>query len=124
MPPVDVKLYKEFDGAIPVVEWMEDLPPKIIDKIMTRIEALQEYGSELREPHSKQLRDGIFELRVRWQNVNYRILYCFEGPGTAVLLHGLTKEQKVPTTDIQRALIRREKLRQNPKQHIATEDVP
>ena len=53
------------------------------------------------------MRDGIYELRARSGNINYRLLYFFHGQNVAVLAHGLTKEAEVPTADIERALERK-----------------
>ena len=70
---------------------------------MVRIERLQEMGHELRRPEADFLRDGIYELRVKHLNVNYRILYFFHGK-TAVLFDGLTKESEVPPKEIEKAI--------------------
>ena len=41
------------------------------------------------------LRDGIYELRIGLQGLNYRILYFFHGKEAAVVSHGLIKERRV-----------------------------
>ena len=68
------------------------------------------------------LRDGIHELRVRHQRVNYRILYFFHGQNVAVLAHGLVKEKEVPDVDIERAIQRKQKLERNPDKHTFVEN--
>lgn len=68
------------------------------------------------------LRDGIYELRARSGNVNYRILYFFHGQNVAVLAHSLTKEAKVPKKDIERAIERKEAFGQDPEAHTYREE--
>ena len=71
-------------------------------KCVIRIRRLAEMGHELRRPEADLLRDGIYELRGRDGRVNYRILYFFHGHNIAILANALTKEDKVPKSDIER----------------------
>ena len=61
------------------MRWFDQIPEKAQDKCRIKIERLQELGHELRRPEADYLRDGIYELRVRLQSVNYRMLYFFHG---------------------------------------------
>ena len=61
----------------PLLAWLDDLPPKIRDKCIVRIERLAQLGHELRRPEADLLRDGIHELRVRHQGVHYRCSISF-----------------------------------------------
>lgn len=45
-------------------------------KLLRTIELLQQNGNELREPYSKSLGDGIFELRVKQQQI-FQEFYIF-----------------------------------------------
>jgi phage-related protein len=67
------------------------------------------------------LRDGIYELRIKHQRVNYRILDFFHGQNVTVLDHGLIKEKQVPDADIERAIQRKQKLESDPGKHTFTE---
>ena len=95
MPQTKVVFYKEDDGSVPILEWLDSLSPKALDKCTVRIERLQEMGHELRRPEGDFLRDGIYELRVWLQHVNYRMLYFVHGRTAAVVSHGLVKEAEV-----------------------------
>jgi hypothetical protein len=106
---------------VPVLEWFDDLPAKAQDKCRVRIQRLSELGHELRRPEADLLRDGIYELRVGLQHVNYRILYFFHGRVAAILAHGLTKADRVPSTDIDVALTRKQRYEQAPKLHTFEE---
>ena len=61
-----------------------------------RLERLHELGHELRRPEADLLRDGIYELRVALQGMNYRMLYFFHGREAVVVSHGIIKERVVP----------------------------
>jgi phage-related protein len=117
MPAVQVILYKEDDGTIPVLEWLDRLPPKVQDKYAARITRLMDCGHELRRPESDYLRDGIHELRVRYSSVNYRLLYFFYDRWMVVLTHGLTKERAVPSAEIDKALILKGRFESAPRSH-------
>jgi len=75
--------------------------------VRARIAFLGEVGNRAREPLSKNLRNGLFELRVR----STRIFYCFKPGGVIVLLHGFTKKsQKTPQRELQIAAVRMEEV--------------
>ena len=79
-----------------------------------RVRAL---GHELRRPEADLLRDGIHELRVSYQGMNYRILYFFHGNIAAVVSHGIVKERAVPPIEIERAIRRRRLYLSDPQRY-------
>ena len=120
MPDTEVRLYEEEPGDVPVLDWLRELrtrDQKAYAKCVVRIERLAELGHELRRPEADFLRDGIYELRAKKERVNYRILYFFHGQNVALLAHGLTKEDKVPDADIERALRRKKLYEADPDAH-------
>ena len=117
MPKTEIRIYQELDGTVPLLEWLDGFSPKIQDKCIAKIEELAEFGRELRRPHCDILHSGIYELRVRRQNVNYRILYGFCGKDIILLSHGCTKEAKVPEKEIERAKNNLNAFMKNPKAH-------
>ena len=122
MPRTRVVFYREREGNVPVLEWLDTLPAKIQDKCVVKIERLRELGHELRRPEADLLRDGIYELRIGREGMNYRILYFFHGRVAAVLTHGLVKEREVPVKDIQRALERKRLFERDPQAHTYREE--
>ena len=122
MPRTRVVFYREREGSVPVLEWLDTLPAKIQDKCVVKIERLRELGHELRRPEADLLQQGIYELRIGREGMNYRILYFFHGRMAAVLAHGLVKEREVPTKDIQVALERKRCFEQDPHTHIYREE--
>ena len=98
--------------------WLDGLQNKPRAKCFERIERLRMMGHELHRPYADTLRDGIHELRVRFQSVNYRMLYFFYGNASVVLTHGLTKENMIPDKEIENALELKMKFEADPKAHI------
>ncbi len=121
MPRTKVVFYKEDDGSVPILEWLDSLQEKALDKCTVRIERLEELGHELRRPEADFLRDGIYELRIGLQHVNYRMLYFFHGRTVAVVSHGLVKEAEVPAKEIEKVIERKRKFENNPKAHTHEE---
>jgi len=114
VPKIRVVFYRERGGSAPVLEWLDNLPSKAQDKCLVKIERLRDLGHELRRPEADLLRDGIYELRVGLQGLNYRVLYFFHGRLAAVLAHGLVKERVVSPKAIDEAIKRKQRFEQNP----------
>ena len=123
MPRTYVVFFEDHQNAIPVLNWLDGLPRKVQNKCFVRIERLEELGHELRRPEADLLDQGIYELRIRYQSVNYRILYAFH-QNEAVLLHGLTKERAVSERDLKIAISRLNVFREDPSSHTYSEMVP
>ena len=121
MPKTKVLFYQGEDGSVPVIDWLDKIPAKALQKCKVRIERLAELGHELRRPEADLLRDKIYELRIGLQGINYRILYFYHGVLAVILAHGITKEQEVPTQEINRALERKIKFELNPEKHTYEE---
>ena len=104
MPAIKVILYKQQDGTIPVNDFLQGLDAKMRAKMARAIDRLKINGYELREPYSKSISDGIFELRAQAATNISRVLYFFVVNGKAVLTHGFVKKtEKTPQAEIERA---------------------
>ena len=121
MPQVKLILYRETDGTVPLLNWLDTLQPKTLAKCRVKLERLRERGHELRRPEADYLRDGIYELRVGLQGINYRMLYFFHGREVVVLSHGLIKQRLVPAKEIDLAVKRRNAFEHNPAKHTFLE---
>ena len=117
MPQIQVIFYQDTNGTVPVLTWLDDLFPKIRAKCIVKIERLRELGHELRRPEADYLRDDIYELRIAYRSVQYRLLYFFCRRNTAVISHGIVKGQRVPPAEIDLAVQRKRAFEQNPGQH-------
>lgn len=120
MPPVEVVYYQDDDETVPMKEWIEALrsQPKHRAKCIEWIGLLRDYGYDLRRPTADYLRDGIYELRVKFQKIRYRMLYFFHGKERAVITHGITKQtDRVPPQEIERAVEMKKRYEEDPDSH-------
>lgn len=69
--------YEKINGEVPVEEFLDSIDLKMRAKIYGLMAILQEKGNLLREPYSKYLDDGIFELRCKFGSDITRVLYFF-----------------------------------------------
>lgn len=100
--------YEKENGDIPVEDFLNNLNPKMRAKMYGLLEILQEKGNMLREPYSKHLDDGIFELRCKFGTDITRVLYFFYYEGKIILTNGFVKKtQKTPKEEIKTAKERR-----------------
>jgi len=53
---------------------------------------LEEFGLELRMPHSRAMGDGLFELRPRGREGIARVFYCMKIGKRIVMLHSFIKK--------------------------------
>ena len=108
MPRTQVCLFRQANGEIPFLEWFNTLrarDPKAYATCAQRILALSECGHDLDRPLATFLRNGIYELRIKNNTVQYRVLYFFVGKNAAVVSHGIRKPgAKVPDIEIERAI--------------------
>ena len=77
MKRYEVIFYETPSGQQPAREFLLSLPPKMRAKMLRTIEIVGENGPNLREPYSKALEDGIFELRAKVGSDISRVLYFF-----------------------------------------------
>ena len=117
LPAIEVIFYQEENGEAPLMEWLDSLMAKAQDKCLARLKRLEDLGHELRRPEADYLRDGVYELRVSLQGIQYRMLYFFHGKVAAVVSHGIVKGQKAPPKEIDRAVERKKKFTANPQRH-------
>ena len=100
--------YEKENGEAPVEDFLNSLDVKMRAKMFGMIVILQEKGNQLREPYSKHLVDGIFELRCKLGSNITRVLYFFYCEGRIVLTNGFVKKtQKTPKKELKLAKQRR-----------------
>lgn len=99
-----INFFKKQDGSCPVEEFLDSLDNKMRAKILLAIALLETNGPQLREPYSKPLGDGIFEIRAKQGNNITRTLYFFYDGKQIILTNGFVKKtQKTLSAEIQRA---------------------
>lgn len=108
MKKFEVLFYENENGEFPIEEFLSILDTKMRAKMVGLLEILEEKGNLLREPYSKHLGDGIFELRCQQGNDITRVLYFFYYEGKIVLTNGFVKKtRKTPAAEIKLAKVRR-----------------
>jgi phage-related protein len=74
-------------------------------KALASIDILAEFGNALREPYSKMICKGLFELRIRFAGDITRIFYFFVVDNKIILTNGFVKKtRKTPQNEIELAL--------------------
>jgi len=122
MPATKVVLYQETGGRVPLLEWLAELPRKSRANCIAQVLLLAQYGHELHRPAADYLRDGIYELRVKTDHVQCRVLYFFHGREAVVLSHGIIKRGgRVPLAEIDLAIRRKQALFRDPDKHTSFE---
>ena len=100
----EVLFYQKEDGKIPVEEFILSQNLKVQAKIFRYLELLEKEGNNLREPFSRPVGEGIFEIRPHAGGVNIRILYFFISGGKVIVTNGFIKKtNKTPSEQIELA---------------------
>ena len=108
MAAFEVMFYEKENGYCPVEEFITSLDVKMRAKMVGLLELLEEKGNQLREPYSKLIDDGRFEVRCKVGNNISRVLYFFYYEGKIILTNGFIKKtQKTPPEEIRLAKERR-----------------
>ena len=97
----EVEYYEKSDGTYPAEEFILSQDIKMQTKLFRLLELLELKGNELREPYSKSLSGGIFEIRAIQGNNITRVLYFFVVDKKIILTNGFVKKtQKTPENEI------------------------
>ena len=101
MERFEVIFYETTSGECPIEHFLSKQTPKMVAKAIGLLEILEAKGNALREPYSKHLDDGIFELRCKVGSNITRILYFFYYGGKIIITNGFVKKtQKTPPQEI------------------------
>ena len=99
-----VEYYEKKDGTRPAEDCILSQDIKMRARIFMILEFLEEMGPQLREPYSKSLGDGIFEIRAKQGSDISRVLYFFMVGRRIILTNGFVKKtDKTPPREIDKA---------------------
>lgn len=108
MPSFKVVFYEGPKGSCPPLDFLDSLDTRMRAKVVSELTVLQEVGNQLREPYSKPLGNGIFELRCKLGSNIVRMLYFFVAGHVIVVTSGFVKKgRKTPRDEIALAQRRR-----------------
>ena len=101
----DVEYYELPNGDKPAKLFVDSLDVKLRVKALGSIEILAEFGNALREPYSKAIGKGLFELRIKFANDITRIFYFFYVDNKIILANGFVKKtRRTPPGEIALAM--------------------
>lgn len=93
--------YVRPNGVSPVLAFLQGLGGDAKSEAIALLKLLGTHGAGLREPASKALGEGLFELRGRTSGV--RVFYTFKPGRVVVLLDGLIKKRAgIPPRELER----------------------
>jgi phage-related protein len=102
--PFKAIFYDKPDGTEPAKEFLLSLDTKMRAKMDRTINVIRHGGTTIREPYSKHLDDGIFEVRAKIGSDISRVLFFFFSGKRFILTHGFVKKtQKTPRAEIEQA---------------------
>ena len=83
---------------------IEEWPVGVYADFLRLTELLEEGGLDLRMPHSRAMKDGLFELRCKGPEGIGRAFYCTQVGRELVILHSIIKKtQATPAKDLELA---------------------
>lgn len=96
-------------GDSPITEFIDSVPVKSKKKIVRTLELIEKHGLGFVKCCTK-LKDGIYELKIRFDKVFYRLLIFFER-GVCFVLHIFKKKSnKIQSRELETALARSKNL--------------
>lgn len=102
-----LEFYEAPNNIIPLEEFLDALKRKdksLFAKVLRDMELLESKGNLLREPYTKPIDDGIFELRTKQHNNIVRVFFFFVVGKKIILTHGFIKTtEKTPKSEIDKA---------------------
>jgi phage-related protein len=105
--PFDIEYYNS-----KVLAEIESWPADFLADYARLVELLIAHGPNLRLPHSRSMKKGLFELRPRGASGISRAFYCFAENRRIVVLHAFVKKtQETPPKELRLARKRAKELK-------------
>lgn len=99
----DVSYYTDANGNEPVKDFLGEVFNKnqsFFEQCISAIERIK-HRVYHKEPFSRALGNGLFEIRIRSKNDIARIIYVFAKGRQIILLHGFIKKtEKIPAKEL------------------------
>lgn len=112
----EVSYYTDINGNKPVKDFLSEIFSKnqlFFEQCISAIERIK-HRIYHKEPFSKALGDGLFEIRIRLKYDIARIIFVFAKGRQIILLHGFVKKtEKIPLKELE---IAKERLKNRIKE--------
>jgi len=91
-----------------------NLPDGLLARYLRLTDLMLEFGPNLGMPHTKSIKDGLFELRIKSIEGIARFFYCTVINKRIFILHlFIKKSQKIPNKELKIALLRLNEVKEN-----------
>lgn len=110
----EVVYWDNYKNKSSVEEWLDSLSHEQLKSVAKEMKLLELSGNQLKLPHSRSLKEGLFELRER--KFGYRVYYTFLPNKIILMLHA--GDKKTQAKDIQIARRRLDEIIQNEEDNI------
>lgn len=88
------------------------LPNGLLARYLRLADLMIEFGPNLGMPHTKSMKDGLFELRLKSKEGIARVLYCTMLKSRIVILHSFVKKStKTPQKELKIAIKRMKEIK-------------
>ena len=111
----DIIFFKEENGEIPIIDWLDELPEKAQDKCLAKLKRLEDLGHELRRPEADSCATGS----MSFESAHGSIIESSTSFMVARRLWSLMacEGASVPPREIDKAVERKERFDTDPKRH-------
>ncbi len=90
------------------------LPDGLLARYLRLTDLMLEFGPNLGTPHTKAMKDGLFELRIKSKEGIARVFYCTVINKKIFMLHiFIKKSQKIPKKELKLAMSRLKEVKEN-----------
>jgi Gp49-like protein DUF891 len=110
-------LFASPDGTCPILQWLDQAPPKVQDKFVAAISLMQELGGNFLSEDLGNVR----RLPVRCDGSAYHLFYFLDREGCVVLLHASMSNSESDPEHVETAVNRRAQFERNPGVHTFIE---
>ena len=78
-----------------------NLPAGLLARYLRLADMMLEFGPDLGRPHTKSIKKGLFELRIKGKEGIARVFYCTKIGNKIIMLHVFIKKtQKIPKNQL------------------------
>ena len=89
-----------------------ELPDTLAARYIVLTRRMVAVGPNLGEPHTKALREGLFELRLKGAEGIARVFYCTMIGRRIVMLHSFIKKtDRIPVRELDVAMVRMKEIK-------------